>query len=63
MARLQAGEALALLHAIVRRLQDRPKQASRLVVWLRSVLYVHGRGLSASASGRVSSAAARDSSW
>ncbi len=47
LAQLNAGQATALLDALVERLQVQPQQAARLVAWLRTLLADQGPTLTA----------------
>lgn len=52
-AKLSSSQAVALLEALVQRLQQRPQQAARLAPWLRSLLLTHGAVLAAAPAGQV----------
>lgn len=58
VARLSTPQAVALLEALVERLQREPQQAARLASWLRSLLLAKGTALAATPTGQVTRRAA-----
>lgn len=54
VARLSAAQAALLLEELMERLHSQPQQATRLALWLRSLLLSHGATLAAGPTGQVS---------
>lgn len=54
VGKLSYGQAGELLEALVERLHRHPRQAARLVAWLRSLLLAHGAALAAAPDSQVS---------
>lgn len=53
VSKLSAAQGVTLLEEVVERLLRQPQQAGRLVVWLRSLLLLHGATLAAAPAGQA----------